>query len=102
MTIMARLARVLLALSGTLLITAGAALLWEDAQLDRSAPLQADIVLSGPRVTDLDLPVDDRVRHLQCPRWPSLRHRPERSFPEADPRGAPSRTPGMTGEQPAL
>lgn len=65
MTILARLTRVLLAVVAVLLVTTGAALLWADAQLDAAAVRQAEVVLAGPRVTDLDVLADDGVRSLQ-------------------------------------
>lgn len=67
MTIIKRCVTALLTLLGLALLAGGAAVLWVDSALAEAPSRSAEVVLSGSRVTDLDLPTPggQRVRHLQ-------------------------------------
>ncbi|WP_157936974.1 hypothetical protein [Geodermatophilus chilensis] len=67
MTILVRLGAAVLVLVGLVLVLAGGALLWADAALDDRPARPAEVVLAGPRATDVDLPVEGtgRVAHVQ-------------------------------------
>jgi hypothetical protein len=59
---MKRLATVLFLVVGLALLSSGAALVWVDARLDDAPARTGEVVLSGWRVTDVDVPVEDSDR----------------------------------------
>src|SRR5919107_1137409 len=64
---MKRLGTALLLVATVGLLAGGAALLWADARLDDAGAQDARVILSGPRVTDVELRREGAgtVRHLQ-------------------------------------